>query len=329
MLIRLDEQTIQPLIDYLKLSIIIKIIRLNYLKVIMLNPVWLKTFITLVDIGHFTQTAEKLNMTQPGVSQHVNKLEEACGYNLIKREKKSFSITEQGRLVYNHAKTLISVENSLFEQLSYDDPFSGKCSLACSGSVALFLYPKLLKLQNQHSNIHINMKAAPNHEILTDIKNGIIDQGIVTDKPNESFFDFEELGQEELCLIVPQEVNVNNSWGQLLLDLGLIDHPDAEHYLSMYFRQSKKEDLTRLDVTSIRVIGFTNQINQILEPLANGIGFTILPKSAVDCFHSLERLKVLKPQQPVVESLYLVRKKNKVLPARYAGFNSIIQKAWA
>ena len=37
----------------------------------MLNPVWLETFITLVDTGHFTQTAEKLHMTQPGVSQHI------------------------------------------------------------------------------------------------------------------------------------------------------------------------------------------------------------------------------------------------------------------
>ncbi|KZX75938.1 hypothetical protein A3715_13940 [Oleiphilus sp. HI0009] len=81
----------------------------------MLNPTWLKTFITLVDTGHFTQTAEKLFMTQPGVSQHVNKLEEACGHDLIKRNNKSFAITEQGRLVYRFAKQRMSDERSLFE----------------------------------------------------------------------------------------------------------------------------------------------------------------------------------------------------------------------
>ena len=32
----------------------------------MLNPVWLHTFKTLIEVGHFTQTAEKLFMTQPG-----------------------------------------------------------------------------------------------------------------------------------------------------------------------------------------------------------------------------------------------------------------------
>ncbi|MFT6927030.1 MAG: DNA-binding transcriptional LysR family regulator [Psychromonas sp.] len=37
----------------------------------MLKPFWLNTFKTLIEVGHFTQTAEKLNMTQPGVSQHI------------------------------------------------------------------------------------------------------------------------------------------------------------------------------------------------------------------------------------------------------------------
>lgn len=297
--------------------------------VYMLNPVWLETFVTLVDTGHFTQTAEKLHMTQPGVSQHINKLEEACGYNLIRREKKSFAITEQGRLVYEHAKALIRDEKLLFEQLGFDDPLSGECTLACSGSVALLLYPKLVQLQIQHPNIHINIKAAPNHQILADIKNGHIDQGIVTDIPNESFYDFEELGQEELCLILPQKANINNSLEELLLDLGLINHPDAEHYLSLYFRQSKEQELTQLDASKIPVIGSINQISQILEPIAQGIGFTVLPKSAVDSFHRPESLKVLKPKQPVMEGLYLVCKKNRVLPARYDTFNSIIRLTWA
>ena len=295
----------------------------------MLNPVWLETFITLVDVGHFTQTAEKLYMTQPGVSQHINKLEEACGCKLIKREKKSFSITEQGRLVYNHAKALIRNEKFLFEQLSFDDPLSGECTLACSGSVALLLYPRLLPLQNQHPKIHINIKAAPNHQILADIKNGHIDQGIVTNIPNESFFDFEVLGKEELCLILPQKANVNNSWERLFSELGLINHPDAEHYLSLYFKQSLEQELTQLEVSKIPVVGSINQISQILEPIAQGIGFTVLPKSAVDSFYLPKRLKVFKPKQPVIESLYLVCKKNRVLPARYNTFNSIIRQTWA
>lgn len=300
---------------------------MKLLLVLMLNPIWLQTFVTLIDTGHFTKTAEKLFMTQPGVSQHINKLEEACGHTLIKRDKKSFVITEQGQLVYDYTKRTVVEEKSLFEQLNFDDPLSGKCTLACSGSLALLLYPKLLKLQAQYANIHINIRAAPNQQILQDIKNGFVDQGIVTDIPNDSFFDFEELGQEELCLILPKKRDVSKDWKSLLTEAGLISHPDAEHYLSLYFRQCEEQELKRLDIAQIPVVGSINQISQILEPIANGIGFTVLPKSAVDSFHSLELLNVLKLKTPVLERLYLVRKKNRELPKRYDEFNSVIQQA--
>ena len=55
----------------------------------MINQQWLQTFLTLVEVGHFTQTAEKLYMTQPGVSQQIKKLEEQVGVALLKRTGKS------------------------------------------------------------------------------------------------------------------------------------------------------------------------------------------------------------------------------------------------
>ncbi len=106
---------------------------------------------------------------------------------------------------------------------------------------------------------------------------------------------------------------------QVLLDnvffprpLGLINHPDSEHYLSLYFKHSLEQELTQLDVSKIPVIGSINQISQILEPIAQGIGFTVLPKSAVDSFYLPKRSKIFKPKQPVIESLYLVCKKQSI-----------------
>jgi len=45
----------------------------------MLNQQWLTTFIKLVEVGHFTHTAEQLFMTQPGVRQHIKKYRAASG----------------------------------------------------------------------------------------------------------------------------------------------------------------------------------------------------------------------------------------------------------
>jgi DNA-binding transcriptional LysR family regulator len=56
----------------------------------MINHIWLKTFCTLVDVSHFTKTAEKLFMTQSGVSQHIKKLEKQLDSQLLIREGKTF-----------------------------------------------------------------------------------------------------------------------------------------------------------------------------------------------------------------------------------------------
>ena len=62
----------------------------------MLHSTWLETFVTLCDVGHFTRAAAALNMTQPGVSQHVKKLEEQVGQSLLSRAGKSFTLTPAG-----------------------------------------------------------------------------------------------------------------------------------------------------------------------------------------------------------------------------------------
>jgi len=292
----------------------------------MLNPNWLNTFVTLVDLGHFTKTAEKLFMTQPGVSQHINKLEKACGHSLIRREKKSFEVTEQGHLVYQYAEQLVKNEYELFEQLDFDNPLSGVCKLACSGALALTLYPKLLNIQVQHAKLVVQVKAAPNHQILNEIQNGVIDLGIVTEIPNNSPFDVQEVGREQLCLVLPANTEIEDLNGNLLTKLGLVDHPDAKHYLSLYFAQNLGSNFTHLNIEQLPITGYVNQISQILEPVAKGLGFTVLPKSAVDSFKEPQLLKILKPQKPVIEILYMVKKRNRVLPARFEVVKSILQK---
>ncbi len=276
---------------------------------IMLNPNWLNTFVTLVDTGHFTKAAEKLFMTQPGVSQHISKLEQACGHSLIRREKKSFELTEQGSLVYQYAGQLAKNEHDLLENLTFDDPYAGHYSLGCSGSLALILYPQLLNIQTKHPKLVVQLKAAPNLQILNEIQKGVIDIGIVTHITNHSRFDVQELGREQLCLVFPANIETENFSVKQLTDLGLIDHPDAEHYLSLYFAQSQESKFTNLNISDIPVSGYVNQISQILQPVAQGLGFTALPKSAIDSFSGAHKLKIYKHQKPVFESLYIVKKR--------------------
>lgn len=283
----------------------------------MINPAWLKTFATLIDTGHFTKTAEKLYMTQPGVSQHIKKLEQACGYPLIERHNKSFEVTEAGKSVYQYALQAERQESELLNSLNMEDPYSGSVSLSCSGSLALLLYPHLLNLQCKHQQLIPRLEAAPHHKIVADVLSGQTDIGIVTQVPSDSRFDSQVLGNEPLCLMLPKQRAMKKLTKDELKEIGLIQHPDAVNYLSIFFAQCGESELEKMNIDDIPVTGYINQLNQILMPVANGLGFTVLPKSALDSFPDKQRISIFEPSNEVVETLYFLTKRHRQLPKRF------------
>ncbi|EGA65165.1 LysR family transcriptional regulator [Vibrio brasiliensis] len=283
----------------------------------MLNPSWLKTFVTLIDTGHFTKTAEKLFMTQPGVSQHIKKLEQVCGHPLIERHNKSFVITEAGKTVYDYAKQLESQQQQMLNSLSQDDPYSGQVSISCSGSLALLLYPHLLNLQCKYPELISLLEAAPHHKILADVISGNVDLGIVANEPSDPRIDSQQFGSEPLCLMLPREQASKKLDQTALKEIGLIRHPDAEHYLSLYFSRCGEEELAAININQLPSKGYINQLSQILLPVAQGHGFTILPKSALEAFPLKEQIAVYQPESEVIETLYLLTKRHRQIPARF------------
>ena len=291
----------------------------------MLNPIWLNTFKTLVELGHFTRTAEALNMTQPGVSQHVNKLEAACGYPLIRRFNKQFELTVYGHKVYRYALKRIEEESELLQDLGRDEPFSGRCTIGCSGTFAWLIYSELLSLQSEYPNLSIELEATPNQRIFEQIQDGTLDIGLVTKQPNLKYFGSKVIGTESLVFVVPASVNIALPLDELLPELGVIRHPDLAHYFQTYVTQSSSSQLAMLDLDSISTQGYINQIHQILVPVSKGIGFTVVPKCCVNLFPDRDKIQILDIAQNVKEPVYLVSKRHSQLARRYEQVVQIIE----
>lgn len=283
----------------------------------MLNPVWLDTFRTLVETGHFTLTAEKKFMTQPGVSQHIKKLEQACGHTLLKRDNKQFLLTEPGRKLYRYACKLLDEEKHLLAELGEDNPFAGDCRIACSGALATRLYPALLALQQRYHDLIIHLEAAPHGRILEAVQAGQTDLGIVTQPPAATHFDSQTLGKEHLCLVLPPQLKGEKITPEMLTELGLICHPDVLHYLALFLCDCGDKAIASIRPDRLKTQGYVNQIGQILLPVQQGLGFTVLPFSAVESAKLANLVYVPRFPKDVVEPLYLVSQHRRVLPQRF------------
>lgn len=289
----------------------------------MINPVFLRTFMHLVKTNHFTRTAEQLHMTQPGVSQHIKKLEEHLGTALLHRYGKSFELTRAGELLYQHGIQQAEAESELQQKLAGDDPHTGECRLACSGSMAMQLYPNLLALQKQFDGLTFSVEAAPKTSIIERIKTNQTDFGIVTQSVNDPLLDSEFLGKDTLCLVVPQDAK--SSW-RSLQQLGFINHPDGHHYASRVLETNFSDDFNGM--SQIPESGYINQLGQILLPVAKGLGFTVIPQSSLDAFPFPEKLQSAKLPVPVEDEVFLITKKHRPLPKRYQLIRELLIDQW-
>jgi DNA-binding transcriptional LysR family regulator len=264
-----------------------------------LNPAWLRAFVAVCDTGSFTRAAASLDLTQAAVSQQVQRLEAECGPLLIRRTRKA-SLTPAGVKVLAYARDMEEAHARLRLALADDDPHVGQISVASPGSIGLLLYPRLLALQAAHPGLSVSYRAAHTADIIAAVLASRAELGIVTHRPDDERLRTELFAHESLCLVVPAQMD-DVSW-PALVRLGYIDHPDG---MDMGRRLlARVHPGQRIDQLPVR--GFTNQIGAILDPVAHGIGFAVLPRFAVQAYPRRQAIRVVDTAPQVIDSLWLV-----------------------
>ncbi|EAR61791.1 LysR family transcriptional regulator [Neptuniibacter caesariensis] len=290
----------------------------------MINPLHLRTFITLIETQHFTNTADVLHMTQPGVSQHIKKLEAHLNCPLIHRFGKKFEVTEAGEKLYRFAIKQFHEEADFLDALNDEQAEKGDIKLSCSGAMAMKLYPSLLRIQKRYPEITVSMEAAPNQAIVRQLKSNQIELGLITQRIDDPELEQVLLGYDRLCLVAPAGRDI--SWAGLV-ELGFINHPDGHHY-GIQILEANFPDEFR-GIGTIKQSGYINQLNQILLPVSEGLGFTVLPESSVTAFACPDKIQVVPLQEEVKEPVYKIQKKYRPLPKRYELLESLFEQSFS
>jgi DNA-binding transcriptional LysR family regulator len=280
----------------------------------MINPVFLRTFVTLAEAKSFTRTAELLRMTQPGVSQHLRWLEDYFGVPLASRDGRVFTLTDAGHRLVAYGQALFREHDEFRASLATDDPHAGLCRFASPGSFGLGMYDFLLALNRKHPGLAIHFVSAPNPSIVRDVVDEKIDVGFVTKLPEDAAVVATEMEGEKLCLVVPASLK-KITWPALVA-LGFIDHPDGHHHASRLLSRNFPKDYQGMAAFAVK--GFSNQIARILEPVALGLGFTALPEYACRAFPNQKAIRLARLATDVVDPIYWIQKRGRQLPARFA-----------
>ena len=243
---------------------------------------------------------------------------------LVERDAPGFTLTDAGEKTLAMARMRWREERDFLDSLDGDDEDRGTISVASSGSFAMLLYPALMDWMAQAPGISARLTAAPEDSIVAGVLSGSYDVGVIAGAPRHPRLAAEYLGAEPLDLILPREWAGRLPGFDQLQSLGFIRHPDAAAYADAVLGANFAKDYRGTDRLQVR--SFVNQIGQIPEPVARGLGYAILPRSGVLAYPAREKLATAQFAQPSFLELHLVELKRRRRSARIEKLAGLIRK---
>ncbi|WP_217593705.1 LysR family transcriptional regulator [Cohnella sp. GbtcB17] len=140
-----------------------------------------KVFYWAAKTGSLTQAAKALYLTQPSVSHAIKQLEESFGVSLFYRNSKGVELTQEGMVLYSYieqSQILITLAEEKMAALKNLD--SGE--LRIGGSDSLFKHyvlPYLEQFHKLHPGVKLHLNHGTTPEVITFLKEGRIDLGVV------------------------------------------------------------------------------------------------------------------------------------------------------
>src|SRR6516225_10944511 len=102
----------------------------------------LRYFVAVARTGSFTLAAEQCFVSQPSLSQQIQKLEKSLGQRLFDRLGRRAALTDAGRLLLERAEAILeTVEDAERRLRDADDNPGGNLSVGAIPTIAPYLLP--------------------------------------------------------------------------------------------------------------------------------------------------------------------------------------------
>ena len=138
-------------------------------------------FLAIVDEGGLTKAAQKLYITQPGLSRFLTKLEQSVGTPLFYRYGNNLSLSEAGEIYYENAKKIWEIRQNTLHRIKdtvNKDHQTLRVSLPGERCVR-FAMQMLQKMSPETSSLLVQLMEGESTKIYDQVKRYEVDFGII------------------------------------------------------------------------------------------------------------------------------------------------------
>jgi LysR family hydrogen peroxide-inducible transcriptional activator len=165
----------------------------------------LRYVVAVARTGNFSRAAEQCHVSQPSLSQQIQKLEEELGERLFDRRKRQTKLTPHGQAFLRRAvRVLEEVEAAKREAAEARDLLRGTVSVGVLPTIAPYLLPAVMaEFTERFPGVEIVVQEDTTARLLKLAHENEIDFALASQPIKDERLEVRELFSEELLLALP------------------------------------------------------------------------------------------------------------------------------
>ncbi|WP_136636033.1 LysR family transcriptional regulator [Pseudooceanicola onchidii] len=270
----------------------------------------LRYIIAIAQSGSLSEAAQKLNLAQPSLSQHLSNMEDELGLKLVVRSPRGSSLTPEGRVLLGHAQDISAMMTrcmSEMKELSAEVSGTVRFGMPPSSSMVMSV-PLAETVRVDLPRVRLRASEAMSGFIKTWVEDETVEIGLLYNLQGAEHFLSTHVMDEELYFFsAPDAWPLKTDPGTPvpLRDLERIELvlPGESHGLRRIIERAAQSNGIALNVVTE-----LDAMTQIKELVARGSGFSIFAPAACHDFVESGRLLKAPIVDPVISRpVYLVR----------------------
>lgn len=292
-----------------------------------MNVQQLRTFVTVVDEGSFSEAARVLGVSQPAVTMQIQALESDIGATLLDRRYRRVDLTEAGRALLPHGRHVLEqLESARDEIAALSGTVTGRLTIAASTTPGVYVIPRLLGgFISQNPEVGVTITVHDTAEVVDAVESGLAHLGVTGAMVRGARVSYQEIGRDELVLICPPDSELGERRKVPLFELA------DEHWILRESGSGTRQVAERLitdhglDPQELQIAVELGTGEAIVSAVEGGLGISILSRMVVAKALELGTVKQVDAiGLPAVRPFYAIMPKG--TPTRAAvAFNEYIQ----
>lgn len=159
----------------------------------------LRYFLAVAREGNVTRAAASLHVTQPTLSRQLADLEQELGRQLLLRESRGVTLTDDGRLLRKRAEEIVALaDRAEREMLADDSQVEGDVWLGGGETRTMEVIARAMRLIiDEHPNVCLHVHSGNADDVIERVDKGLLDFGVIIGRIPDTRFESLELPSQE------------------------------------------------------------------------------------------------------------------------------------